>query len=64
MDVFPIKTSPKYAKVNSDKCQLRDRLQISLLILNEFKGINLLLFPLKLSENRRFADEFSVIEVN
>ena len=64
MDVFPINTSPKYAKVNSDKYQLRDRLQISLLILSEFKGINLLLFPLKLPENRRFADEFSVIEVN
>ena len=34
--------------------QVRDRLQISLLIFNRFKRINQILFPLKLSENRDF----------
>ena len=33
------------------KQRLRDHLQISLLILNEFKRINLLLFPLESPEN-------------
>ena len=37
---------------------LTDRIQISLLILTKFKGINLLLFPLKSSEILRFLDNF------
>ena len=34
----------------------KNRLQISLLKLSEFMGINELLFPLKSSENHRFSD--------
>ena len=37
---------------------IRDHLQISLLILSEFKRINQFLFPLKLPENHRFSDDF------
>ena len=37
---------------------LRDRCQISLLILSKFKQINQLRFPLKSSENLWFPDEF------
>ena len=37
---------------------MRDHLQFSLLLLTEFKGINLLLFPLKSSENLLFFDDF------
>ena len=37
---------------------IKDRLQISLLILSEFKRINWLLFPLKSSENLWFSDDF------
>ena len=37
---------------------LRDRLQISLLILSEFNQINSLLFSMKSSENQRFSDDF------
>ena len=37
---------------------MEDRLQISLLILREFKHINLLLLPLKSTENWRFSDDF------
>ena len=36
----------------------RDHLQISLLLLRKFKGINKILFPLKLSENLQFFDDF------
>ena len=36
---------------------LRDHLQILRLMLNEFKQINLLMFPLKSSENLRFSDD-------
>ena len=36
----------------------RDRLQISLLILSEFKRVNQILLPVKSSENRRFSDHF------
>ena len=38
-----------------------DRLQICVLILSEFKRINLLLFPLKSSENLRFQGEQKLI---
>ena len=37
---------------------LRDRRKISLLILSEFRRINLVLFPLKMSENLWFSDDF------
>ena len=37
------------------KALVRDRFQISLLILSEFRLINKLLFPLKSSENRRIS---------
>ena len=36
----------------------RDHLQISLLLLRKFKGINKILFPLKLSENLQFFGDF------
>ena len=35
-----------------------DRLQITLLILKEFKQINRLLFPVKSLENYKFSDDF------
>ena len=35
-----------------------DRLQVWILIWNEFKGINKFLFPLNSSENRRFSDYY------
>ena len=37
---------------------IRDRLQISLLTMSEFKCINWLLIPLKSSENLSFSDHF------
>ena len=42
----------------------RDRRQISLLKLSEFKWINLLLTPLTLSKNHRFFDDFRGVDVN
>ena len=39
--------------------QLKDCLQILLLILSEFKRINELLFLLKSSENHKFYDDFT-----
>ena len=38
--------------------ELRDLLQILLIILSQSKQINQLLFPLKLSENYRLSDDF------
>ena len=38
--------------------QVRDRRQISLLILSEFERINSLLFPVKSSKNLCFLDDF------
>ena len=35
-----------------------DSLKISFLILSEFKRVNQLLFPLKLSKNQMFSDDF------
>ena len=40
----------------------RDRRQILLLIVSEFKGNNELLFSLKLKENPRFSDDLRGIE--
>ena len=37
---------------------LSDRRQISLLVMNKFKEINLIVFPLKSLEHRRFSDDF------
>ena len=37
---------------------IRDHLQISPLILNEFKQIDLFPFPLKWSENQKLSDDF------
>ena len=39
------------------KTEIRDPLQISLLILSEFKRINQILIPLKSSENLWFSDD-------
>lgn len=41
---------------------VRDRRQISLLIVSEFKGSNELLFSLKLTENPRFSDDLRETE--
>ena len=43
--------------------QVRDRLEISLLILSEFKRINYLLFSLKSSE-KWFSGDSGGIEIN
>ena len=42
---------------------VRDRRQILLLMLSEFERMNNF-FPLKLSENQRFFNDFREIEVN
>ena len=48
----------KSSKLRSFIIDFRDRLQISILILSEFKQINYALFSLKSSEKLRFSDDF------
>ena len=51
-------------KLNTKHLAVRDHLQIMFLTLRESKRINQLLLPQKSLENRRFSDDFRVIEAN
>ena len=44
--------------ISTRKLHVKDRLQISLLFLNEIKRINPLLFPMRPPESQKFCDDF------
>ena len=56
--VYPSLTNTFFTEHLRTTASIRDRLQISLLILSEFKYINELLLPLKSLKNLQFSDDF------
>ena len=58
VSVYPSLTNTFFTEHLRTTASIWDRLQISLLILSEFKYINELLLPLKSLKNLQFSDDF------